>query len=132
MSLAVDSLTGQTLPSHPTHPTHRPSALAAVTTTDTPTDITADTTTGTTTGTQSHPIALLLSLPVDIEQDAAAFHVNHFPFSVAQQAPMEHVYVLFEMVRAPAIFVVHDGGLRGMISRERLLDSLRGQDGIDL
>ena len=32
---------------------------------------------------------------------------------------MEHVYILFEMVRAPAIFVVHDGGLRGMISRCR-------------
>ena len=38
---------------------------------------------------------------------------------------MEHVYVLFEMVRASAVFVVKDGGLRGMISRDRLLDSLK-------
>jgi len=30
-----------------------------------------------------------------------------------------------------AIFVVHDGGLRGMISRERLLDSLRSKDGVE-
>jgi len=26
---------------------------------------------------------------------------------------------------------VHDGGLRGMISRERLLDSLRSKDGVE-
>ena len=29
------------------------------------------------------------------------------------------------MVRASAVFVVADGGLRGMISRDRLLDSLK-------
>ena len=38
---------------------------------------------------------------------------------------MEHVYILFEMVRASAVFVVADGCLRGMISRDRLLDSLK-------
>ena len=38
---------------------------------------------------------------------------------------MEHVYVLFEMVRASAVFVVNDGVLRGMISKKRLLDSLK-------
>ena len=102
--------------------------------TPTDTDLSALATgsTGAGPGPQSHPVAHLLSRSIDIERDAAAFHVNHFPFSVARQAPMEHVYVLFEMVRAPAIFVVQDGGLRGMISRERLLDSLRGQDGIDM
>jgi hypothetical protein len=77
------------------------------------------------------PLALFSRL-VDIDLEASALHLNRFPFSVAQQAPMEHVYVLFEMVRAPAIFVVQEGGLRGVISRERLLDSLRGQDGVDM
>jgi hypothetical protein len=38
---------------------------------------------------------------------------------------MEHVYILFEMVRASAVFVVADGELKGMISRDRLLDSLK-------
>ena len=38
---------------------------------------------------------------------------------------MEHVYVLFEMVRASAVFVVSDGILKGMISKNRLLDSLK-------
>jgi hypothetical protein len=38
---------------------------------------------------------------------------------------MDHVYVLFEMVHAPVVFVVCDGGLKGMISRQNLSDSLK-------
>ena len=41
---------------------------------------------------------------------------------------MEQVYVLFEMVKVSCIFVVADGDLLGMISRETLLASLRPKD----
>ena len=39
---------------------------------------------------------------------------------------MEHIYVLFEMVRVGDVYVVskHDGTLKGMIARQRLLDQL--------
>ena len=38
---------------------------------------------------------------------------------------MENLYVLFEMVKIETIFVVEDGQLLGMISRDRLLESLK-------
>lgn len=38
---------------------------------------------------------------------------------------MEHVYVLFEMVKASSVFVLEDGTLRGMITPETLLDAMR-------
>lgn len=48
--------------------------------------------------------------------------------SVTENTPMEQVYVLFEMVRATVVFVVSDGGLKGMISRQRLLESLKSSN----
>ena len=50
---------------------------------------------------------------------------NAFPFSVTLMTPMEHVYILFEMVKAPCVFVVVDGQIQGMIAKEILLKKLR-------
>jgi hypothetical protein len=38
---------------------------------------------------------------------------------------MEHVYILFEMVKATVVFVFEDGQLRGLITPEQLLNALR-------
>lgn len=38
---------------------------------------------------------------------------------------MEHIYILFEMVKVSNVFVVSQGGcLKGMISKDRLLHLL--------
>lgn len=47
--------------------------------------------------------------------------------SVAEGAPMEQVYVLFELVKVTCVFVLEDGRLVGMISRDTLLASLRSK-----
>ena len=51
--------------------------------------------------------------------------VNYFPFSINERAPMEQLYILFEMVKMSTIFVINNGNLKGMISRDRLLESLK-------
>lgn len=70
-------------------------------------------------------IASLFSQKVVLENEDIT--VNYFPFSVNDKAPMEQLYVLFEMVKLQTIFVVNDGELRGMISRDRLLESLKSK-----
>jgi len=71
-------------------------------------------------------IAALFSKEIVIENEDVA--INYFPFSINERAPMEHLYVLFEMVKLQTIFVVRDGELRGMISRDRLLESLKSKN----
>jgi CBS domain-containing protein len=66
----------------------------------------------------------LLGQSVDISTDAE-FELNTYPYSITPLTPMEHVYVLFEMVKASAIFVLEDGKLRGMITPEGLLNALK-------
>ena len=46
--------------------------------------------------------------------------------SVNEVTPMEHIYILFEMVRVGDVYVVskNDGTLKGMIARQRLLEQL--------
>ena len=68
-------------------------------------------------------IAALFAKEVVLEEENVA--VNYFPFSVHERAPMEQLYVLFEMVKLQTIFIVRDGELCGMISRDRLLESLK-------
>lgn len=52
--------------------------------------------------------------------------VNAFPFTAHGKTPMEHVYVLFEMVKVPSVFVVGDNRrLEGLITKEQLLQTLR-------
>ena len=46
--------------------------------------------------------------------------IIYFNCIVTGQTPMEYVYILLEMVRASAVFVVVDSCLRGMISRDTL------------
>lgn len=55
--------------------------------------------------------------------------VNAFPFSAADKTPIEHIYVLFEMVRVSCIFVVDiEGKLLGLISRDHLLHKLKNSE----
>ena len=70
-------------------------------------------------------IASLFSKKVVLENEDIT--VNYFPYSVNDKAPMEQLYVLFEMVKLQIIFVMNDGELRGMISRDRLLESLKSK-----
>lgn len=69
-------------------------------------------------------LASLLELEASLLQDPR-LAVTPYPFSVAPNSPMEQVYVLFEMVKAPCIFVAADGRLQGMITPQKLLQCLR-------
>lgn len=61
------------------------------------------------------------------EEDGLDYNVpiNSYPFSVNEITPMEHIYVLFEMVKVSCIFVVTGGSLMGMITRVGLLSKLQ-------
>ncbi len=49
-----------------------------------------------------------------------------FASRVSETSPMDQIYVLFEMIKIPCVFVVStDGALLGMISRHSLLNSLK-------
>jgi hypothetical protein len=50
---------------------------------------------------------------------------NEFPFSITGITPMEHIYILFEMVKVSCIFVVIENELKGMITRGTLLMKLK-------
>jgi hypothetical protein len=73
--------------------------------------------------------ALIESLSADLKEDlefiftldnecGSELHVNAYPFSVSEITPMEHIYILFEMVKVECVFVLSgDGNMKGMISR---------------
>lgn len=48
-----------------------------------------------------------------------------FRCSVSEGTPMEHIYVLFEMLRVPCVFVVRGDELRGIITKRNLLRRLQ-------
>ncbi len=50
---------------------------------------------------------------------------------MSELAPMDQVYILFEMVKVPAVLVAADGVLLGMISREHLLLTLKNNRKVD-
>ncbi len=53
---------------------------------------------------------------------------NNFPFTVPEHSTMDNLYVLFEMVKVPSVFVLgQKGKLKGMISRDNLLQNLRSK-----
>ena len=54
---------------------------------------------------------------------------SSFPFSVTKSTSMEHIYVLFEMVKLLHIYVLEEGRLAGIISRGRLLERLKAAQG---
>ena len=54
--------------------------------------------------------------------------ISAFPFSVTRSTSMEHIYVLFEMVKLLQIYVLDDGRLSGVITRTQLLDRLKATD----
>lgn len=67
----------------------------------------------------------LLKTSVDVAKEPQ-LPVNAFPFTAHEKTPMEHIYVLFEMVKVTCVFVVGDGKkLIGMVSKEHLLLRLR-------
>ena len=63
----------------------------------------------------------------DIKMDDS-IHFNDFPISITEITPMEHIYILFEMVKVSCIFVVLDIELKGMITRNSLLKKLKSAD----
>ena len=71
------------------------------------------------------PIDELLKNIVDILHDHQKLPMNCFPHSVSGKTPMEHIYVLFEMVKANVVFVVSEGQLTGAINRRQLLKKLQ-------
>lgn len=46
-------------------------------------------------------------------------------YSVTRSTSMEHIYVLFEMIKLLHIYVLEDGVLSGVISRSKLLTRLK-------
>ena len=53
---------------------------------------------------------------------------NNYPFTVPEHSTMDTLYVLFEMVKVPCVFVLSDKGtLKGMISKQNLLNNLRSK-----
>jgi len=70
-------------------------------------------------------LQVLFGLVIDCEQEEH-LPCNMFPYVVTEITPLEQLYVLFEMVKVSSIFVNTNGGqLKGMISRETLLASLK-------
>ena len=53
------------------------------------------------------------------------YYTYIYLYSVNPDTPIEHVYVLFEMVKAPSIFVISAGELLGVISKEGLIANMR-------
>jgi hypothetical protein len=67
----------------------------------------------------------LLQCAVDISSEAQ-LPINLSPFTAHRSTSLDQLYVLFEMVKVSCVFVVkEDKTLEGMISKERLLHSLR-------
>ena len=46
---------------------------------------------------------------------------------ISKFAPMEHVYVLFEMLKVKEVYIVYQGQLQGVINWSRMLNNLKTQ-----
>ena len=74
-------------------------------------------------------LANLLKSSVDVVKEPM-LPINAFPFIAHEKTPMEHIYVLFEMVKVSCIFVVTGNKkLQGMISKDHLLKRLKEKAG---
>jgi hypothetical protein len=69
-------------------------------------------------------VKALFSERVDIVQ-TPIFQLNHSPFVVPEGTPVQHVYILFELVKARNIFVLKRDEFIGTINRKKLFEGLK-------
>jgi hypothetical protein len=69
-------------------------------------------------------VRALFAERVDIVQ-TPIFQLNHSPFVVPQGTPVQHVYILFELVKARNIFVLKRDEFIGTINRKKLFETLK-------
>lgn len=70
-------------------------------------------------------VEALLETEVDLTKEPL-IPLDIFPFTIQEHTTMDLLYVLFEMVKVPNVFVLRDdGSLRGMINKDLLLQNLR-------
>lgn len=70
-------------------------------------------------------VQALLSQRVDVVEEKIIV-INAFPFTAHENTPMEHIYLMFDMLKVNCVFVVSESRhLQGMISKDALLVTLR-------
>jgi len=73
-------------------------------------------------------LEVLLNKKINITKQSL-INVNFFPSIVQHYTSIEDIYILFEMVHVPCLFVTNDDKiLEGMIDKEHLLKILRSSD----